>query len=233
MSFTFATSGSNMVEAAGTTLDVTLTLTAGSLIVAWCKHEGTAAAFSVAKSDGTNTFTPATKTNHGNGDLSGQFHWIAGHAMSGSTTLRLTTASRQYRSLILFEYTYTGGSLSLDTETGATGNGTAVSSGNITTTGSDELVFGGYGEYFAAVANTPLVNGSAADRSILLNTPNYTASWVRAVGATFTGPVSITAGGSADWLCRALAFKITAAGGATVGVGLIDSLALSARRLVH
>lgn len=215
MAFTFVQSvGTDDVGGTpGSTDSLTISAaTAGSLLVAWVKHEGASTTISVT--DGTSTFTPATKSSHGNGDLFGQFHYLLS-ANGGATTITTNlVASRPYLSLIVFEHTYTGGACTFDVENGNAATGSSLSSGNITTTGTDELVFCGYGEYSTQFPSTEQINGLAASNiRDVPNVNNYSSAWSRAFGATFTGQGTATLVGSADYILRLASFKITAAAG--------------------
>ena len=147
MAFTFAQSNSAIYEDAlgGTlTLGVALTgVTAGNHIGFWVKHEG--AATTIEVSDGTTSLTARTKFSHSNGDLHGQWFYLLA-ANSGDKTYTVTFgAKRVFVRIFVFEHSYTG-TASYDVEPtagGAEGSSTAPNSGNMTTTGDDELVFGG------------------------------------------------------------------------------------------
>lgn len=210
--FTYVGTNNNVNTGSGTTLSLTYSATAGSLIVIWNKHEGTPT--TITNSDGTNTFSAGTKVNHSNNDLSSQWHYLL-VGLSGSLTYTQTlAASRAFRTIILFEYSYTG-TASLDQQATAQGSSTAPNSGNLTTTGTDQVSFGGYGEYSTATVTNPLINGAAADGSVLLGSGNFTAAWRKTFAATYTGAASCTLSGSADWICNQISFKATA-GGATI-----------------
>lgn len=219
--FTFVNSASNFDSSGGTgtTLDITHTATAGDLLVAWCKHEGAAGTLTVARSDGTESWSLGTLTDHSNGDLHGRFAYLLACAGGSSVTYRMTTAARTFRSFHLYEFSYTGTS-SLDTQNTGQGNSTAPTSGNITTAGTDEVVLGGYGEYSAATATSPQINGVAADGSIIFSSGNFTASWYRLLSATFSGGhANCTIPGAADWICNVIAFRTGAGGGGATLAG--------------
>ena len=77
---TFAHSGSAYADASGTSLSVPLTgVKAGSLLVAYVKWEGTAAA-TLSVSDGTTTFTADAIDTAANNNLSGRFYYLPASA---------------------------------------------------------------------------------------------------------------------------------------------------------
>jgi hypothetical protein len=203
--------GSVAAPTATTIATPAITVTAGSLLAAWVKHEGAVTTISV--SDGTSTFTAATKTSHANGDTHGQWHYLL-VSNGGSKTITATLgAGRDFRSIIVFEYTYSG-TASLDGEAGTSGTSTGViSSGNLTTTATDGVAFGGYAEYSTEVVHAARVNAVAADALVLITGgDNFSAAWRKTFTSGFTGAVDITIDSSQAWIVRGIAFK--AVGGA-------------------
>ncbi len=237
MALAFVQSNSDWSDLGGGTpaasLGVALTgVGAGNLIALWCKHEGAATTYSV--SDGTTTLTNGTIVNHSNNDLHGLWAYLL-VGNSGNKTYTVTFgASRPYVRVHVWEFSYTG-TLSLDTQNTGSGNGAAPASGAITTAGTDEVVFGSYGEYNAGVVTSPLINGAAATGS-RINSPlgSLAASWYRLPGATFAGGTascSITIGD--DWLCNVIAFTTNGGGGRTTrnahpsGLGMQHGLGMT------
>lgn len=198
-----------------TSLGVSLTgVGAGNLIAVWAKHEGAAVAMSIT--DGTTVLTGATKTNHGNGDLSAQWFYLLS-ANSGNKTYTLSFAggvSRAFVSLIVFECSNSGSTSSLDGEAGAAGTGSGnLDSGNFTTTASDGIAFGGYGEYSGETISNMRINAVAADASVTLSGATFTAAWRKSFSSGFTGSATAQLGTTQDWIVRGIAFKGTASGG--------------------
>lgn len=215
MAFAFVGTANNSTDASATTLDIAYTATAGSLLVAYVKHEGTATTLSVARSDGSEAWTAGGKTTPAGGEPSGQFFYLLS-CTGGAATYRFTCAvARPWRSFILFEYSYTG-TASLDADVGGTGTSTAVSSGNATTTGTDGVAFGGYGEFTGDNGSAHSINGVAADGVVELATTTFTAAWRKTYTSGYTGAATCTLAGSAAWVCRQIAFKAAAGGGGSV-----------------
>ncbi|MBK7951380.1 MAG: PQQ-dependent sugar dehydrogenase [Deltaproteobacteria bacterium] len=200
----FARSGGTFADASGTSLSVPLTsVRAGSLIVAYVKWEG-AAGSNVTFSDGTSSFTGDPVASAANGDLHGRFFYLPVSSASGNVTYTATwSAARAYRRLLIFEYAYTGGSVVFDGSNRATGTSGALNSGNITTSGSDEVVFGAYGEYSALDTTTERIGGLAADQVVR---SGFASMWSRSFAAPFTGAATAT-GHSATWIGSVIAFK--------------------------
>lgn len=198
---------------------------AGNLIAVWTKHEG--ATVGVSVSDGTTTLTAATKTTHGNGDLEGQWHYLLS-ANSGNKTYTMTFAggvSRPFLAMIVYECSDAGNTFTLDGENGTSGNGTAITSNNFTTTATDGITFGGYAEYSTDAVTNQQVNGVAATLTQLSGN-TFTAAWRRTFSAGFTGAATATIASAQDWVVRGIAFKATsgtqsfsytASGGITMG----------------
>jgi hypothetical protein len=213
MALTYRTESGTEESGSSTTVAVTQTsVVAGSLKIAWVKHEGGTG--SITLSDGTSAFTGDTYQGHSNTDLGGQFFYLLSSVASGSVTYTATfNSARTFRSIMVWEYTYSG-TASFDTSNRAqSSSSAAVASGNITTTGTDEVVIGSYGEYSARTISSAQINGVAADHTHQFTTINFTASWDRVVSSTFTGEATGTITGAEAWLGHIIAIKVTAGGG--------------------
>ena len=221
MAITFDQNGSNSAdEPAGTDLTVTLAsnVDAGDLVVAWCKWEGASGAILTVTGAGGGTWANGTLIDHANGDLHGQFAYNLS-ATGGAATVTMTlSAGRVFRRCHVWVYSYTG-TMSFDAQATGQGASTTPTSDDITTTGTDEVVLGGYGEYGSDALSSQTINDIAADRT--LQAPaNSTGSWDRILTATF-GPEDAAAvkAGTIAWLCNIIAFKAApGAGGGAVDV---------------
>lgn len=187
-------------------------VTAGNLVVVWCKHEG--AATTVSVSDGTSTFTAAGMTDHSNNDLHGGFFYKTAVVASGTVTYTCSfLASRPYPSIIVFVYSYSG-TAALDVESHGTadrGSSADPTSANVTTTGTDEVVLGGYGEYASTVKTNAKIATVAATHTVVTDPTNYSAMWDKIETATFTnGNATVHLDASSDWICNIVSFKVTA-----------------------
>ena len=202
-SFTFVQSN---VSDSGTTVALT-GVTAGNLIVIWVKWEAATANASASISDGTSSLTMATAGHQGTSAPSGQFGYLLS-ANGGNRTYTVTVpAGGSFIRLRVAEFSYTGGTLSFDVGNIGAGSSTAPASGNVTTTGTDELAFGGYAEISGATPSSPLINGLTA--STLPTQGSYTRLWYKTFSSTFTGNASITLSGSGGWVCNIISFKIS------------------------
>jgi hypothetical protein len=202
----FARNGSAFGDPSGTTLSVPLTgVQAGSLLVAYVKWEGPAGA-ALTLSDGTSTFTADPVVSLANGDLHGGFYYLLSSSASGTVTYTATwNTARPYRRMMIYEYSYSGGAVVFDASNRAAGTGT-LNSGNITTTGTEEIVFGAYGEYHATPTSTERINGVAADQVVRAS---WASMWSKSFTAPFTGAATANAG--PEWIGSVIAFKRTAA----------------------
>jgi hypothetical protein len=199
----FAQSNSAFNNASGTTLTVQLTnVKPGSLIVAYVKWEGTAAA-TVTLNDGTGAFVADTLNSAANNSLHGRFFYRLASTTSGTVTYTATwSAGRTYRKLMIYEYSYAG-TLSLDASNRATATSGSLTAGTITTTGTDEIVFGAYGEYNANNTTNERINNVVADRVIR---SSFASMWSKSFNAPFTGTATAT-GNSTTWIGNVIAFK--------------------------
>ena len=206
---TFGQSQGVSSDASGTTLAVQLTgVTPGSLIVAYVKWEGTAAG-TVTLSDGVSTFTADTLNSAANSDLHGRFYYLLASSASGTVTYTATwSAAKSYRKLLVYRYTY-GGTVSFDGSNRATAASGSLNTGAIATTGSNEVVFGAYGEYAANNTTTERVNGLAADQVLRAG---FASMWSKTFNVPFTGSAT-AANNSLPWIGNIIAFKNTVVSG--------------------
>ncbi len=193
-----------------TSVSVTISSTgAGNLLAVFVGWEGATAGSTVSVSDGTTSFTGGAQTDGCSGDCHIKWFYLTS-ANAGKTSITATwTTGRDYPEIHVYEYSYNG-KIALDVEKGATGSATAVSSGNFSTTGDTEVVFGSYKIYTTVTLTNPRVNAVAPDQSLIRSSNPLWAdsSWSRVVSAPFTGPVSATNSGTSAWACAAISFKI-------------------------
>lgn len=226
MAASLRTSGHNASTSA-TTLDVALTgIQAGDLLVAWVKHEGLTTTISVATSTSTDAFSAGTLVHHANGDLHGEFLYLLAATTTGSVTYRLTLgAARGFPSFHVWAFAPDAGETWTfdvqNTAQGSTAGTESIASGAVSTTGTDEVVLGGYSEYSGNQLSAPLINGAAADGSYIgynggAGDPNFSASWYKILAATFSsGTASATlTGGSSDFIVNVIALKSSSTAGA-------------------
>lgn len=211
--FAFVKSAGARADSSTTSITVQLTtVTAGNVIVLHAKHEGSPTTITV--SDGTTSFTAATKVNHGNNDLSGQFFYLLSSVASGTVTYTVTfAAARGFRGVVVMEFTRTG-TAAFDTEPtggGSSGTGGTITSGNMTTSVADSLVLGGYSNYGSESLATIQINGVNAggirgDDGATGDPQTAHCQWYRIPTATFTGAATAT-GITGDWIINAIAIK--------------------------
>lgn len=182
-------SGSNESGSTGTTITTSLTgVSAGSVMVAWVKHEG-ADSVTVTVSDGTTSFTdrPIVHSIHAD-TTSGQFFYLLSSVASGSVTYTATFSTAvAYRSIAIYELS-AGAAASFDVSNGSgadAAGGNTITSGTVTTTGSTAVAFGGYAEASSASFSSPLINGVAADHTT--NVGTFGRVWMKTLSATFSG----------------------------------------------
>ena len=209
MAFTFVAAVGNFAAGAGTTLDATASLNVadGDVLVAWAKHEGTNGTFAVAKTTGGNDFTfdAGDEMNHSNNDLNGSMGYLLSASADATFTPRLTTESKAFRALHVLQFRPNASeTVTKDGSNKAQGNISGVSSGNITTTGTDGIAIGGFASYSSSVTETEEINGVSA--TSVADQDNCTA-WYRIVTAGFTGAATASTGGGIEWICAAIAFK--------------------------
>ena len=227
MAFTFIAAAGNVNAASGTTLDATasLNVAAGDLLVCWISNETSLGTYSCASVSGApaNAFTFDVGDTISN-NVFGQSGYLLSAAVDAAATFRATwAAARDIRKFIVMQFRPTAGStVSKDTSNDNTGLGTASTSGNITTTGTDEVVVG-YSDLFNSGSTTvEQINGVAAD-GVSRQAP--ASMWYRILSATFAaGGASCTQAISDSWTCGIMAF--TAAGAAAAPAQISNTILL-------
>lgn len=203
--------------ASATSITVNLaTVTAGNLIFVSCKTEG--AASTMTASDGSSTFTqsPTGVTSHANNDL--QTSTFSAFSSSASGTVTYTCAyggaSKAFRSIIVMEFSVDSGETrSLDGNNGNSGTGTSLTSGVITTTGTDVVVVGTYANYSGTGSISEQIGGTNADGE-QVGTGGAANMWYRILtSAMVAGQATATVAN--EWASQILAVKSVASGGAS------------------
>lgn len=229
MALTFIASAQGASEASGTTLDCNtggssgaLNVQAGDLLVCWVKHEGTPTTIAVADTGSGNSFTfdAEDKEDHSNNDLSTSFGYVLEATADASFTGRLTLgAARTFRTIQVWQFRPdTGEVFTKDQSNSAQGSSGSINSGNITTTGDDVAVLGGYGEHVGNNSSAHQIGGVNATAVMQSQTAgaNFTASWYRILSATMTNGAATCTNTDADWTGAIIAFKSESAGPDTV-----------------
>lgn len=212
MSFTYRTSNLLVNQSANsTTIAVSLDgIVAGDLVVVYANAEG--AQTTIAISDGTSSFTMRPVVAHTGSLHFSAFGYFVASVASGTVTYTATFgAGRQWRSIGAVAMS-SSGTTAFDEGNQASGSGSSASTGNITTHGTDEVVFGGYAGINSGVSfSAPTFNGAAlADEHTggILGI----AWWF--LSSTATSAVSDTSlPGSDDWIFHAISFNNNGGGG--------------------
>jgi hypothetical protein len=215
--------GASNSAASGTTLGASLTgVTAGNLIVFGARWEGGATTADV--SDGTTTFQARTQLTSGATVSAQQFYLLV--ANSGNKTYTLTLgASRNFVRVYVREISYSGTCVfdAAPTGDGSTGNnGVAKTSGDLTTTGTDEVVVGMLGDYTTPDITGQLIGGASPD--VTMET-DYSSMVLKFY--TSTGTVAVTSNAQGPWAAGAMSFKATAAGSSSVSPSVSASVSPS------
>lgn len=146
--------------------------------------------------------------------------YIMSSSASGTVTYTTTLGANRAFKQIAVQVWRPSAAASLDgTAVAASGGTTPISSGNITTTGTDGLAFGSYAE-FGQATTSELINGVAEDQKQIANAPSSrnTTQWSRTYSSGFTGDAGGTMGGNEQYTLGVTAFKIGAGGGGASNV---------------
>jgi len=225
MSWTFV--NSNGASGAGALATIPVTVTgchAGDIAFIVAKHEGTAST-TPTLSDAVGGTYSIVITEQG---VSSAEPWMSAFwgtvGATGSVTFTVTfSATKTFRDIGVIVYTPpVGATISLDGTPVSQGHAaaTAVTSGNITTAGTDGIAVGLYGSFGDDITSM-LINGGAADHTQKASA-NNSAIWTRAYSSGFTGAATGTTGGGNTWDAGAFALKaVVAAGSGKRGSNLL------------
>ena len=198
---------------AGAVASATVALTgvgAGNLLISVAFWEG--ADTTVSISDGTTTFTNGTAgvnsaTIDGTWDVRQRPAYLLGVASGGNKTITLTLgASRNTVALHVLEFSKTAGAWALDGQAAyGQGNGTAMASGSLTTSGNPVVAVGWARNWTNQTVTAPLIGGQAA---LGLQSDGATSggSWYR-IGALAGGTAQATSSSSDQWLSGLIAVR--------------------------
>lgn len=223
MSFTAVVQGGSNSDGSGTTFSVTVAgVHVGDHVVCSFSFEG--AVTTATCSDGTSSLTAAAF-----GVTSGSRNaepWLGGFYLqasvaSGSVTYTITLGAARTFKQIEVHVNTPSGAVTLDgTAVAAAGSTTPISSGNITTTGTDNITFGHYAEYGQATV-TETINGNAEEQLQRANAgaSRNSALFARRQTAGFTGPAAGTLGGNELWTLGVQGFKISGGASTITGSG--------------
>lgn len=234
MGWTFIALQSGLNDGSGTTLDAagSLNVAAGDALLVYVKHEGaalTAADLTFQKDTGSpaNTFTfdSSDYHSHGNGDMHACMGYLLSASADAPATFRLTlSGARTWRRFLVCQFRPDSGeTVTKDASNDATGTGTSPASGNITTTGTDEVVFAGCSTYSGGTTTTEEINAATSTEPTGSPIGGGTAAlqvWYNLLTATFINGQATAAGlSSQDWTSAVIALKAEAAGDPVVLMG--------------
>lgn len=188
----------NTNDAGGTTMTVTRTLTAGNAVIVAVAWATTGVTCTVDHGEGA--YTSARKQAFGTTDFVEVFYFLS--VAGGATTITATfSASATFRRMNGHEVSGLAASGVLDQVNSATGTGTALSAGNITTTQADEYLFAGFSHFTSATftAGTGWTAGGTP------GVDGFNEYRIPTATGTFTG--NCTASASADWIAVVASFK--------------------------
>lgn len=215
MPFTFVQSNVG-AAAADVSVSTTLTgVTAGNLIIVFTGYQDPTTTMVI--SDGTSTLLKGTTNDTGPHTV---FAYLLA-ANGGTRTYTMTPGTGlHFMRIHAWEFAYTGGAISLDSERNdASGTTAAVSSNPFSTTGTDTLAMAGlYAAGDVSLIATPQIDSNNATDTL---NPASTgmATWYRAVTAPISGGLAtgtVAGGGGSAWVVGTIAFTVAAAGPQTV-----------------
>lgn len=199
-----------------TSWSVSLTgVTAGNLILLFIRWSG-GATTTVSVSDGTSSLDIGTQQAFEGGNSVALFAWLLA-ANSGNRTYTITLgAARIHKCALIAEFSHAATAVQ-DGEATGTGTSTTPNSGEISTTGTDEIAFGYYADTTGQVptASSETINNATRDDFFdQPGQPNFNERvWHKAFDSTW-GPedAACAIATSGEWACGLVAFKVAGVG---------------------
>lgn len=195
---------------AGSTLGVAMAVQAGDLVVCTVSEGTNGSAITV--SDGTNALTAIGVPASGATDeLAG--YWLTAPLTASPIYTATFTGTPTSRSIALMAFRYSG-PFTVDGFSALLAAGVAVSSsGNISTTGGDDLCVGAQYNQNQAASSAEAINSVTA--LLVLNSGTNHTMWFTTPTARFTGASSSNIGSTTTVLGLVIAFRIAFAPGST------------------
>lgn len=209
MVFTFigsvASTGNNN---SGTSLNApsSLNVLAGDLLVAICSSESPTTLI-IDDGSGGNTFTTLAQSS-----VSGQVYQNLGYVLRAAANSAMTpvlhcSPSANCIDFIVMQFRPTG-AVTFDAGPSAgTGNSTSAQSGNITTTGTNELVIGGSSSFGNAASGYYSSQKIAGIAAVGIVNSYYASLWYRTFSTAQTGIDATSTSPNATWCADIMAFK--------------------------
>lgn len=193
MSFTLVNSGAASNSGSGGTLGVAVdSVNVGDLVFVAGSHGTDTGAMTC--SDGTSSLTGLTQLNFGNSAGAIQGFYLLSSVASGTVTYTITyTGTPGGRNIVVYVFTPSA-TPTFDKQNGSEVVSTNGVSGNVTTTGTDELAFGAQLNENASASSAEAVNSVA--RTAVIDSGNHSTLWYTTPSATFTGQATETIGSS-------------------------------------
>lgn len=200
--FSFSGASPNAADVVTSVTSAAFDSTGEKAVVVWVKHEGAPTTITLSDNKG-NTYTPLTKVDHSNNDLSSQIAYVLspGSVGTGHTITATFGAARVYVRLAVWTIT-ANAAPTLDTSVQTAGNGTTPNAGNLVTSAAS-VSFLGVGEY-STVTFTP---GAGWTEDV----DNFSHACSRADASAGTVAASSTSSGAMDWSANAASFVESAA----------------------
>lgn len=186
--------------------------------------------------DGTTTFTPAGLNTGGpwlHANL--QFFYLLSSVATGLPTYTFTATGCVFPMIFVWVWTPTATPIFDDQVYSAGvgfGGSASVDTGNLTTSGSDELVIAGaLNENSSTPWSSYLIGGGAPDAQFEFFSSTFTiGSWFKSITGTVNGTVTLNS--AQKWIANAISFKLPPVGGGGAG-GLVENGGLAHGSLIR
>jgi hypothetical protein len=203
---------SAFIQADGATLTESkaLAVQAGDLLIALCGGaSGSISNLKIAESDGVTNLMTLLATSYRATDFFQQVGYVLAASASAEAYFAFShTENVLYGRMLILQFRAVGKTFAFDAGPSPVGGTDAAeASGQITTTGDDELIIGIHGEWSGATQSALKIGGQDADWSYTGAGPFWTA-WYKLFYAPQSNiAASATLSGTDEWLCNIVAFK--------------------------
>lgn len=192
-----------------TSIAATIDSTGYTHAVVYVKHEGVSVSITLSDNKSSPTWNSTPKVTHANGDIEGQLFWVKIGSPGASHTITATLgASRAFRAMVVYLINASG-NIEQDAEAHASGTGTAVDAGTLSTTGVSVLSFMITGPYNTG-SHTPST-GWTEDFDTAASTVNM---WAGSRGPETTTPIDPAETWTLNdaWVTSAISFREVTSG---------------------
>lgn len=215
MAFSYVTGLYSVLGASASSISLSsaLNVASGDLLVGWVAWEDTSASISSLTDGGSNSLTMESVSNDTKNYAA--FGYKLSASANSSATFTVTWSTNvPVRHLFVMQFRPdSGDTVSKDALAVGNGSGSSYQSGNINTTGTDEVLIGAQKSYNSGTFANYQIGDAGGDGYLSDIVFGLCAMWYRIVSATASGIHSQCTRANTTWLCHVISFKSEAPAG--------------------